>query len=212
MDTIASMRPAARLLLLEAEALPPVLEGRNRWDFDKPTILDGWTVRDVIAHCSAALGRVATGAIHGFTPEDNQADVDARQDLSIPELLEELRAGYHQAADAIDAANGAYDGVALGEWIHGGDIRDALGAPLAYKSAGVEMAVDLLVERSKGRFAGLLELVIDDENRTFGNGTSVSGRLETDAETFIRLAAGRGADPDRYELTGATANDLVLFR
>ena len=206
------MRAAARIILVEADALPPVLRGRNRWDFDRPTILEGWSVRDVIAHCSAALGRVATGSIHAFTPADNQADIDARSDLSIPELIEELETGYVQAADAIDAANGAYDGVGLGEWIHGGDIRDGLGAPLAYVSAGVDLAVDLLLERSSLRHDGRIEVDIDGASRVFGGGRESTGSLRTDLETFIRLTSGRRPDPDRYELHGATADDLVLFR
>lgn len=206
------MRPAARLLLIEAESLPVVLEGRNRWDFDRPTVLDGWSVRDVIAHCSAALGRVATGAIHGFTPADNEADVEARRDLSIPELIEELQTGYGQAAEAIDAANGAYDGVGLGEWIHGGDIRDGLDAPLAYVSAGVEVAVELLLERAAVRYRGRIDVDIDVGRHVFGGGESTTGTLRTDLETFVRLTAGRRPDPSRFELSGATPEDLVLFR
>ena len=206
------MRPAARLLLIEAESLPAVLKGRNRWDFDRPTVLAGWSVRDVVAHCSAALGRVATGAIHGFTPEDNQADVDARRDLSIPELLEELETGYVQAADAIDAANGAYDGVGLGEWIHGGDIRDGLDAPLAYVSAGADIALGLILERSALRHRGRIDVDIDGERHEFGGGEPGTATLRTDLETFVRLVAGRSPDPDRFELAGAAPEDLVLFR
>ena len=34
------------------------------------------------------------------------------------------------------------------------------------------------------------------------------GRLQTNADTFVRLTAGRKA---RYELTGVSPDDLVLF-
>ena len=53
------------------------------------------------------------------------------------------------AATAIDAAGGLLDGVGIGEWMHGGDVREALGAPQAYSSEGSELALELLIERGE---------------------------------------------------------------
>jgi len=47
--------PAARLVLVEAAALEPVLRRAPTAVFSLPTVCDGWSVRDVLAHCSAAL-------------------------------------------------------------------------------------------------------------------------------------------------------------
>ena len=49
---------AARLLRTEANALLPILRRTPVAAFDRPTICTGWSVRDVLAHCAAALVRL----------------------------------------------------------------------------------------------------------------------------------------------------------
>jgi hypothetical protein len=49
----------------------------------------------------------------------------------------------------IGGAGGRLDGIALGEWVHGGDVRAALAEPLAYESDGFGDACVLLAERSR---------------------------------------------------------------
>ena len=44
------MRDAALLLQIEAEAYQPLLEGLTPADFDRQTVCDLWSVRDVVAH------------------------------------------------------------------------------------------------------------------------------------------------------------------
>lgn len=205
------MRPAARLLLLEAEALEPILQAAPPEAFERPTACDGWSVRDVLAHCGAALTRTATGDLHRFTPEDNQADVDARQPWPLADVVAELLRGYEGAAAAIDSAGGRLDAIGLGEWVHGGDVREALGVPGAYASAGVDLALDLFVERSNRDGRPVLDVDVDGRRLRFGPPGQPAGTLRTDAETFVRLCAGRPADPARYELTGAAPADLALF-
>jgi len=124
-------RPAdlgARLLLTERDALLPILGRTPAGVFDRPTICTGWSVRDVLAHCGAALLRLAEGRLHGFTPELNELDVAERRSWPLHTVVDELRRGYGAAAPALTAAEGKLDGVALGEWVHGGDVRAALGA------------------------------------------------------------------------------------
>jgi hypothetical protein len=84
------------------------------------------------------LTRTASGDLHGFTPADNQADVDVRAAWPITAVVDELFAGYEAAASAIDRAADRLDGVGLGEWIHGGDVREPLGASDPYTSAGAD--------------------------------------------------------------------------
>jgi uncharacterized protein (TIGR03083 family) len=199
-------------LLTEGEALEPVLRGAPRDAFDLPTVCTEWSVRDVLAHCSAALKRVATGDLHNFTPEENQTDVDERKPWPIERLVDELVGGYVGAASVIDGADGRLDGVAVGEWIHGGDVREALKEPDAYVSAGVELAVELLVERA--RRLPPVAVRLPDRELTLGAGEVPADtvRLETDLETLVRLLSGRRPDPDRYRLVGAGPDELVLFR
>ena len=204
------MRAAARLLLIEGDAIRPILDGAAPSELGLPTVCDGWSVRDVVAHCSAALAMTASGDLHGFSPAENQADVDERKPWDISDLLAELYDGSAKAAVAIDAADGRFDGVGLGEWIHGGDIREPLGADDPYESPGVDLAVELLIERSRIRGGAGVEVTIGGDTMGFGNG-EVRGAVETDRATFVRLCGGRRPDPARYRLDGVEAAALVLF-
>ncbi len=204
------MRPAAELLLVESDALRPVLDTAPREAFDRETVCTGWSVRDVLAHCGAALTRTATGDLHSFSPEDNQRDVDERRSWSLDAVLAELFRGYAEAAAAIDTSGGSLDAIGLGEWIHGGDVREPLGAPRPYASAGLDLAVPLLVERSCALQLPGLEATVDGEKLRFGAGDLV-GTLTADGETFVRICGGRRPDASRYELTGAGVADLALF-
>lgn len=204
------MRPAAALLLMERDAIRPILATASPEEFDLPTVCDGWSVRDVLAHCAAALTQTAASALHTFSPADNQRDVDERRPWLVADVLDELYAGYEAAAGVIDAANGRLDGIGLGEWVHGGDVREPLGAPDAYVSPGVDLALELLLDRSRTNGAVGLDVVIDGRRFTFGDGPA-DGHLTTDLETFVRLAGGRRPSPDRYVLEGAQPTDLVLF-
>jgi uncharacterized protein (TIGR03083 family) len=129
----------SRLLLAERDSLLPMLRRTPEAAFDLPTVCTQWSVRDVIAHCASALVRVVTGTEHSFSPADNQVDVDERKGWPLSELLAELERAYALAAAAPSVAR-----VAFGEWVHGGDIREALGEPDAYASAGVEDALVIL--------------------------------------------------------------------
>jgi uncharacterized protein (TIGR03083 family) len=122
----------ARLLLTERDALLPILRRTPADAFLRPTVCTGWTVRDVLAHCGAALTRLAEGRLHKFTPELNELDVAERRSWPLDRVMVELEQGYTAAAPALTAGEGKLDGVVLGEWIHGGDVREALGEPGAY--------------------------------------------------------------------------------
>jgi uncharacterized protein (TIGR03083 family) len=214
--TIESTSTAGRLLLTEATALLPVLRATPDAAFDRPTVLPGWRVRHVLAHCSAALGMAVTGTFHSFSPADNQQDVDARAGWPIADLLAELEGAYRGAAAAMDAAGGRMDGLALGEWVHGGDVRDALGHADAWASPGVEDALTLLLARSadRGVPATTLTLTGPGPDRELAVGRpdgEVSARLRTDAATLVRLCAGRHPDPAAFELVGAAEQEYLIF-
>ncbi|HEY6795958.1 MAG TPA: hypothetical protein VI248_14880 [Kineosporiaceae bacterium] len=116
----------------------------------------------------------------------------------------------------MDAAGGRLDGLALGEWVHGGDVRDALARPDAWSSAGVDDALVLLAERSVARDVPVtrVRLTAPAGRRELRLGP-VNGEpaawLETDPATLIRMCAGRSPDPGRYRLEGATTSDLLMF-
>lgn len=204
------MRPAARLLLAEAEVLPAVLERAGPDALERPSPLPGWRVRDVLAHCGAALGHLVAGDELVFTPEANEADVELRRHWELHDVLDELYANYRPAAARIDELGGAVDALGLGEWVHGGDVREPLGEPDAYASAGVDLAVALVSEWSVARKAPAVAVTVEGEALDFGVGEP-KATLSTDAPTFIRLIAGRRADPARFELQGVEPAELALF-
>lgn len=213
---------AGRLLRTEAAALLPLLRRMDPALADSATCLPGWSVRDVMAHCAAALNDAAAGTMHGFSPAENQADVDARRPLPFADVLAELERGYEAAAVRMDSGAGALDGLALGEWVHGGDVREVLGRSDAYASAGIELALSLLVDRMRARGVPSVDVTLVDGEQVAGSGW---GRFAAGAEaaggpaatlrcataTLVRLAAGRPADPADFELHGATPPDLVVF-
>jgi uncharacterized protein (TIGR03083 family) len=202
-----------RLLRAEHDTLLPILHQTPEAAFGNPTACPGWSVRDVIAHCGAALTRVATGRLHAFTPELNELDVAPRRDWPLPRLLSELERGYTDAGPVIAGAGGRLDAVALGEWVHGGDVRDALGQPLPYASDGFDDACALLAERARRRAVPLVEVSLPDGGLRLG--VPVSGRppatLVTGRATLMRLFAGRPAGPADYQLSGAAPAELVVF-
>ena len=187
-----------------------MLEATPAASFDLPTVCPGWTVRDVIAHCGAALGQLVRGELGGFTPDENERDVAGRRGWPLDRVIDELLTGYVEAAARIDQIGGAADGLGLGEWVHGGDIRDPIGASDPYASAGVELVLPLIGERSKLREANRVDVVVGGESIDFGVGSPL-GRLRCDAPTFVRIVAGRGPDPERFDLTGVDPSSLLLF-
>ena len=214
-DTTSARDPqrAARLLRTEHDVLLPILRLTPEEAFGSPTACPGWSVRDVVAHCAAALTRVATGTLHAFTPELNEIDVAQRKDWPLPRLLSELERGYLEAGPVIAEAGGRLDAIALGEWVHDGDVRSALGEPLAYESDGFEDACALLAAWTRRRKVPLVEVALPGAALRLG--APVPGRppatLVTDRATLMRLFAGRPAEPAEYELTGAVPEELVVF-
>ena len=205
-------RPA-RLLLAERGALLPILRRSPAEAFDRPTACPGWSVRDVLAHCGAALTRVVDGRLHDFTPDLNEADVAERRGWPVFGVLAELDRGYRAAGAVIGQAGGRLDVIALGEWLHGGDVRDALGEPLAFASEGFDDACVLLSAWTREREVPLVQVTLPGASLSLG--VPVPGRpparLRTDQATLMRIFAGRPAGPAAYELSGAAPAELVVF-
>lgn len=205
------MRDAARLLQTESIEIVPILESLDSQDFNRPTVCDLWSVRDVIAHCAAVLHDLGMGEPGDFTPEANQRGVDLRSTWSLTDLITDLSSGYEAAIHTIDTTPDRFDGIARGEWLHGGDIRDALDMSDAYTSAGVEIAVDLFHDRSTEMKKRAIVTRVDGTLRQFGADTDPVGRLATDTETFVRLCGNRRPDPSRWTGDGVEAGDFNLY-
>ncbi|GAA5046769.1 maleylpyruvate isomerase family mycothiol-dependent enzyme [Streptomyces similanensis] len=207
-----------RLLVVERDALLPLLRSRPAADFARPAAAcPGWTVRDVLAHCSSALTRVVENRFEKgvFSPESNDRDIAERADWPNGRVLDELERGMTEAGEVIARSGGALDVLALGEWVHAGDVRDALGEPGAYAGAGLVYALPLLARFSRERGRRPVHADLDDVDEPLRLG-DVSGerppaRYIGDAATLVRLCAGRPLPAAGYELAGAEAGELNIF-
>jgi len=208
----------ARLLRAQRDMLLPLLARIPEPDFDRMTVCDGWSVRDVVAHCAAILLAAAARPDHGrsFTGPENAQDVEERRGWPLAEVLAELDRAYHVAATSPWVAP-----VALEEWIHVGDLREALGLPDAYTCPALPEALALLVERSVARGTPPVDVTLTDAADRRLDSAHVClgdpaaepvGWLRTDAAGLFRIAAGRRVGLVEREVIGVDVDRLRLFR
>ncbi|MFE0101748.1 maleylpyruvate isomerase family mycothiol-dependent enzyme [Streptomyces sp. NPDC059009] len=215
-ETYDPERPG-RLLRAERDALIPLLRAAPDDAYGLRTACPGWTVRDVLAHCSAALTRVLEQRFEKgvYSPESNERDIAERADWSHSRVVDELERGMTEAGAVIAEYKGVLDGVALGEWIHAGDVREAWGKPGAYGGAGLVEALPLLVGMSRRVKSLPLHADVDGLDEPLllgvGDGTRSPARYIGDGPTLIRLCAGRPVVGARYELAGAKEGELSVF-
>lgn len=207
-----------RLLAVERDALIPLLRGRPGGDFALPVAAcPGWTVRDVLAHCSAAFARVLERRYEDgvFSPESNERDIAERAGWTDARVLDELEHGMTEAGPLIAGAGGKLDRLALGEWVHAGDVRDALGEPGAYAGAGLPYALALLGQVTRRDGCPPLHADLDDADEPLRlgdpSGERPPARYIGDGPTLVRLYAGRPVDGAGYELAGVEAAELNIF-
>lgn len=205
------------LLRTERDALIPLLRAADDGDFALRTACPGWTVRDVLAHCGSVLTRVVESRFGPdvFSPACNDRDIAERAGWTHSAVVDELERGMTDAGPVIAVAGGVLDAVALGEWVHAGDVRAAWGLPGAYEGAGLPHALGLLVPRALRREAPLFTAELTDSGQELVIGTEqegrAPGRYRGDGATLIRLCAGRPLVGTRYELEGVREHELCLF-
>ncbi|CAM5336969.1 maleylpyruvate isomerase family mycothiol-dependent enzyme [Streptomyces narbonensis] len=209
-----------RLLRTERDLLMPLLRRTPEEAYELRTACPGWTARQVLAHCGAALVRIVEDRLEEgvFLPEANACDVAERDDWPLARILDELERGLTEAGPVIaDREDGRLDAVALGEWVHAGDVREAFGEPGAYCGESLDLALPLLSVTSRRRETPRLVGVLADRgDHPVALGNAMEGRPEArfhgDAATLIRIYAGRPLVRTRYELTGATEQELLIYR
>ncbi|APE23093.1 MULTISPECIES: maleylpyruvate isomerase family mycothiol-dependent enzyme [Streptomyces] len=209
-----------RLLRTERDLLMPLLRRTPEEAYELRTACPGWTARQVLAHCGAALVRIVEDRLEEgvFLPEANACDVAEREDWPLGRILDELERGLTEAGPVIAAReDDRLDAVALGEWVHAGDVREAFGEPDAYCGAALDLALPLLSVTSRKRETPALVGVLKEGTTTrVSLGNETAGRppatYKGDAATLIRIYAGRPLVRTRYELTGATEQELLIYR
>ncbi|MEU3950191.1 maleylpyruvate isomerase family mycothiol-dependent enzyme [Streptomyces sp. NPDC029526] len=207
-----------RLLADERDALVPLLRARPDGDFALPVAAcPGWTVRDVLAHCSSAFTRVLENRLEEgvFSPESNDRDIAERADWSNGRIVDEFERGLTEVGPVIARAGGALDGLALGEWVHAGDLRETFAEPGAYGGDRLPRALALLAYVTCRDHHLPLHADLDDADEPLRLG-DISGerppaRYIGDGATLVRLYAGRSVHGASYELAGARAEELNIF-
>lgn len=174
--------------------------GDEEWA--RPTDLPGWTAQDVLAHLAAVEHEIATGeGPTGVAPIPGrpmmswwtEAGVAERRGRTAPDLIEELRSAVdarsahlaqHPPTDPAAPADRTpghipWDNATLFRnrvvdvWVHGQDIRRAVGRPGSLDTAGAEFTASVFVSswpyllgKRAGAPAGTTLAVIVDGVRT----------------------------------------------
>jgi uncharacterized protein (TIGR03083 family) len=192
----------------ERHALIDDLEHLDDGQWELPSLCDGWTVHDVVAHVidsaeTTPLGFVIAMARAGFDfDSQNARGVQRARGASPHETLQRLR----QAA-ALTSTPPAPIGTRLVEAVvHGEDIRRPLGLVRAYPQEAVVRALRQQA-RTSASFGGAKELVArirlsaTDVDLSIGTGPDVHGPLLS----LLLAASGRHAALDDLEGPGVAA-------
>lgn len=211
MTPAISLTVPERLLRAELMTLVPRLRAIAPQALAGGTVCQSWTVLDVIGHCGAALAGLMAGPAYRPSHEQNERDVAERRAWPAGAVLAEYERGLAHAGPVIRQANGAKDLAALGTWIHGGDIRLALGWADAYRSEGAADALELLLRCHRATRTPRVVVTLPDSELLIGSPCEgrAPARLIADIATVFQLYTGRPVSRERYELTGARPDELV---
>lgn len=177
----------------ERRRLAALLRGIDPQDWGRPSLCDGWRVREVLAHQTMpfryGLGRMVVGMVRARGRFDVFADRAARDDtarLADEELLSCLEAN---EGTRWNPPGGGAGGTLAHDVIHGLDMTEALGLP----SPPPERIVLAIGDTASSRFSRQL--------RHFG--VDLAGRrlVATDSPLVV------GDGPDESELS---TKDLLL--
>jgi uncharacterized protein (TIGR03083 family) len=178
----------------ERKALAADLDGLSEKQWDSPSLCEGWTVRDVLAHMTGTAemtpGKFFAKIISsGFSLTKLQA-----KDIQRVEATGDTLAAFKAAMGNTGAPPGPTM-TWLGETlVHGDDIRRPLGIKYDYPAEAAAAVADSyktsnLVMGAKKRIAGL-KLVATDTNWSHGEGPEVTGKM---IDLLMALAGRKAA-------------------
>lgn len=180
----------------------------DQWE--EPSLCDGWTVHDVVAHLvdtarTTRLGFVVRLARARFDfDRQNTQGVERERGASSQETLERLR----QVASRRSTPPVPLDSRLVEEVVHGEDIRRPLGIVHAYPRQAVVRSLRLQA-RTPASFGGAKELTArfrltaTDADLSIGDGPEVSGTA------LSLLLAISGRDVALNDLSGPGASMLA---
>jgi hypothetical protein len=163
-----------------------------------------WSVKDNFAHMAGVADDLLNGRLEGVTSDPwTAAQVDARRDRSLAEVLDEMEA-LGPAMDAlVDALGEAVDPrLFMDQWTHEQDVRGALGVPggtdaevVAWSAPSALKAWSAGIGRS-----GLAAITLRCGDVEVVTGEDPVGSLTVDAFTALRVLTGRRSRAQLAEL------------
>lgn len=161
--------------------------------WDTPSLCDGWSVKDVVAHMISYEDLDAIGLLKRFLKgrivRANQVGVDEFAALSPQQLVDFL--GHHLQPRGLTAGFGGMIALVDGT-IHHQDIRRPLGQPRAIPADRLRRVLELVPNNPRlgaGRRIKGLRLRATDIDWTHGSGPGVTGP----GEALLMAMAGRPA-------------------
>ncbi|WP_329579370.1 maleylpyruvate isomerase family mycothiol-dependent enzyme [Streptomyces sp. NBC_01361] len=166
----------------EREALIDDLAHLKDDQWVKPSLCDGWTVHDVLAHLIDTARTTRLGFVKGMTlarfdfNRQNTRGVERERRSTPQETLERFR----QVASRTSTPPAPLDSRLVEEVVHGEDIRRPLGLTRTYPTQAVVRSLRLQT-RTPASFGGAKELLTrlqlraTDTDLTLGTGPEVKG-------------------------------------
>ncbi|WUH98531.1 maleylpyruvate isomerase family mycothiol-dependent enzyme [Spirillospora sp. NBC_00431] len=190
----------------ERAALIGDLENVDEERWELPSLCDGWTVHDVVAHLVDTARTTRAGFVAGLVrarfdfDRQNARGVERERGATPGETLARLR----QVASRRSAPPAPLDTRLVEEIVHGEDIRRPLGLIRAYPQEAVVRALRVQT-RTSASFGGAKELVSRvrltavDADLSIGEGPHVNGT----ALALLLAVSGRPVPPSDLDGPGA---------
>ncbi len=191
----------------ERVALADILDRLSVEQWATPSLCEGWTVREVVAHITmgfrtsnARFGLEMVKARGNFNRmADRVAHRDAR--MATAELVAGVR---DNARHGWRPPGGGYEGALTHDVVHGLDITRPLGIEREIPEADLRLVLDQLVGERSLKFFGLdasgVRLQAEDIDWSHGDGAELRAR----AEDLVLVLSGRRIDPERFCGAGAS--------
>ncbi|GAA1573645.1 maleylpyruvate isomerase family mycothiol-dependent enzyme [Kribbella hippodromi] len=183
----------------ERTELAELLAALPEPDWDKPTLCDGWRVREVIAHITMQYRisgpRFFAGLMKAGGKFNRYADRQARQDaaeLSAAELVDCLR---QNVRHPWKPPGGGYEGALSHDVIHGLDVTVALGIDRQVPPDRLRFILGAMKPRLVKYFGVDLSgvrLRATDLDWSYGEGRALTGT----AQDLLLVVSGRTLPPD----------------
>lgn len=154
-----------------------------------------WTVKDVYAHLCGGNADILAGNLEGVTTDPwTEAQVEARRDHSLVEVINEWTALAGPFDQLIDDLDGAMDPrLFIDAWAHEQDLRALLGRPGGDEAELLDRATPEVVRATciSVRRAGLSPIAIRVGAHANQSGDDPLVRLEAEPFEFLRGTLGR---------------------